>query len=179
MTLEILIGGRGRQSERTLVVTPTYADELQRFLRAEGVEIGDVVELWSTEGWVEILAISLPAALGAGGALSVAITKFFERHKDKKIVFGPINLGGGIQSIEGYSVKDVDRLLAQVANQQRILEQALAAKDGESTDSNPNSDDNPSHTPDHRGLTLPGALGIPVDPTVDGIKWSELPEPEV
>ncbi|TKG60255.1 MULTISPECIES: hypothetical protein [Pseudonocardiaceae] len=136
LTLQIGPGHPG-QSEFDVRVSPGHANELRECFEAEGLHVSNVIEL-SAGGWLEVLAVSL----GTGGAVSVAITKFFERHKGKKITFGA---EGKVETMEGYSAKDVQQVLDDVAQRQRETDQTWADM-LKRLPPRPDTDDKPSTT---------------------------------
>lgn len=107
-------------------VTPEHAEELRELLEAEGLNVSDVLELSAGE-WLQILAVTLPVALGAGmrpgGAITVAIAKFFDKRKGAKVNFGP---KGEVRTMEGVSVAEIERVLEIVHQQQLELNQSWA-----------------------------------------------------
>lgn len=111
LVLQLSPGSFGEASVN-LRVSPAHANELRGCLEAEGLDVGEVLE-HSAEGWLDILSVSLPAALGAGGAITVAITKFFERNQGKKAAFG---LEGQLLSTENLSISEIERA-AKIATQ--------------------------------------------------------------
>lgn len=106
-----------------LRVSPEHVDQLRECLEAEGVHPSDVLE-FSAGSMLEVLAISVGAGGAVTTALNVAITKFLERHKDKTVTFGA---GCSIESMTGFSRKDVEQALITVDRLQRERDQQWAA----------------------------------------------------
>lgn len=122
LTLQL---GPGPFSEASinLRVLPAHADELRECLEAEGLDVSTALE-HSAGGWLDILSVSLPAALGVGGAITVAITKFFERNQGKKATFG---LEGHLLSTENLSISEIERAAKIAIQLQEEISQRRAA----------------------------------------------------
>ncbi|WP_336159925.1 hypothetical protein [Amycolatopsis sp. VC5-11] len=107
----------------TLRVSPGHSAELKECLVAKGLHVSDVIEL-SAGTWLEVLAV----ALGARGPLTTAILAFFERNKHKQIKFGT---NGRLESANGYTAADVERILREVDAQQQAMQEREAEIDRE------------------------------------------------
>lgn len=66
------------------------------------------------------------AAFGACSVIVVAITKFLDRHKGRKVTFG---VQGQVESVEGFSTKEVIQVLDAVASGQLECRVAVASQD--------------------------------------------------
>lgn len=93
-----------------LRVSPAHADQLRECLESEGLHFSEVIE-FSAANELVVLGISLAAGGALPTALKVAITKFFERHKDKSVTFGA---EGQVESMTGFSRGDIEKVLNQV-----------------------------------------------------------------
>jgi hypothetical protein len=113
--------GHSGHTDWLLRVSPDQADFLRSCLEAEGLHVGTEIE-HSAGSVLEILAVALRPG-GAGTALVVALQRFLERHKGKSVTFGP---EGNVETMIGYSAKDVQKVLAEVnrARQVRDAQQA-------------------------------------------------------
>ncbi|MBB4910550.1 effector-associated constant component EACC1 [Actinophytocola algeriensis] len=100
--------GYSGHTDWLLRVSPDQADVLRSCLEAEGLHVGTEIE-HSAGSVLEILTVALGAG-GAGTALVVALEKFLERHKDKSVTFGA---EGNVETMTGYPMKDVQRVLAE------------------------------------------------------------------
>jgi len=122
LTLQLGLGPFGEASI-DLRVSPAHADELRGCLEAEGLDVSNALE-HAAGGWLEILSVSLPAALGGGGAITVAITKFFERNQGKKATFG---LDGQLLTTENLSISEIERAAKIATRLQDEIRQREAA----------------------------------------------------
>ncbi len=115
VTLQIGPGHPG-QAELDVRVSPEHVEELRECLESEGLRVSNVME-FSAGGWLDVLAVSLTG----GGAVTVAITKFLGRHQGKKVTFGS---EGQVETMEGFSAREVERVLGVVAQRQREIDLA-------------------------------------------------------
>lgn len=104
----------------SLRVSPQHFDELLELVRAEGLAASRAAE-FSAEQILQIVSVVLGSA-GGLTALSSAVKTFLTRHKDKTAKFGTT---GELLEAKGFSAKDIGRIMAQAAEQQRKQEEAM------------------------------------------------------
>jgi hypothetical protein len=116
--------GLPNEARINLEVSPAHADELRECLEAEGLDVSSALA-HSAKRWLDILSVSLPVAFGAGGAITVAITKFSEKNLGKKAT---VEIEGKIVvATEKMSGAETDRVVKAAIHLQEAISRSQAA----------------------------------------------------
>lgn len=104
----VLIVGPGEgRPERLMRVSREHVSALRKCLTDQGLRISLPPQVTNTFGLIQMVTVAVSSG-GAVTALVVGLQKFFESHKDRKVLFGP---NGEVKSITGYSARAVERVL--------------------------------------------------------------------
>lgn len=121
--ITLLVGpGYPGESELILRISREQTEILRECLEAEGLHASSVIE-HSANTWLDVLAVGLGSG-GAGTALVVALQKFLERRNGKNVVFRP---DGQVESMTGYSGKDVAAVVAVSREKQQEVDKKWAS----------------------------------------------------
>lgn len=115
-------------------VSPAHAEELRACLQAQEVEVSELIELSVSD-----LVPFLISGWLARNVLTIAITKFFERHKGKEVT---IWVDGKFITPRDCSTADITKMVTAVQQQQRELD-ALYADRLEHREGEPDGEDKP------------------------------------